>query len=61
VTDTELALIEAGWRSTRSGRWYHEAMPTEHGRRRLYTTHDAATLLQASRDIADAETERQEA
>lgn len=41
------ALILAGWHQSSTGRWYHDAFPGTHGRRRLFTTPDALALLDA--------------
>ena len=40
-------LVAAGWKRTASGRWWHPSFPGVNGRRRLFTTEAAASLLDA--------------
>jgi hypothetical protein len=40
-------LVTHGWQQSLSGRWWHPSMPTQNGRRRLFTTADALALLDA--------------
>ena len=53
VNDTR-RLFAAGWVAIRNGRWTHPDMPSTAGRRRLFTTAQALTLLDASDTVNDA-------
>ena len=53
-------LLAAGWRIIRvhadgSARWTHADMPSINGRRRLFNTEQALTLLDASNAAQEAE------
>lgn len=40
-------LVAAGWGQSSSGRWWHPDLPVVDRRRRLFTTADALSLLDA--------------
>jgi len=47
VCDDQARLITAGWRKLRSGKWTHQCLQVQAGRRRPFSEAQALTLLSA--------------